>query len=88
MDGNQYWLQAGSPVGVGLRPPFSSKWASPHGCLCFFTAWQMDSKKTEPNVQGLTRLSLASLLLMLHCSRLITWPSPESVCEGMPGVQI
>ena len=66
MDGNQYWLQAGSPVGVGLRPPFSSKWASPHGCLCFFTAWQMDSKKTEPNVQGLTRLSLASLLLTLH----------------------
>ena len=75
----------GAQLGAGLRPPSFSKWASPHGCLWVFTAWQVDSKKTESNVQGLTRLSLASLLLTRHWSRLVTWPSPESVCEGTPG---
>lgn len=40
------------------------------------------SKKTRSAVQGLTSLSLASLLLMFYWSKLVTRPSPESMCEG------
>lgn len=39
-------------------------------------------KMKRPDVQGLTGPSLASLLLMSHWPKLVTWPSPESTCKG------
>lgn len=46
------------------------------------------SRRTSPSVEVLIKSTVASHLPKSHFPELVTQPSPESMREGIPGVEV
>ena len=86
----------GAQLGVGLRPPSSSNWASPHGCLCIFTkkagGLQENRAQCARTYQAFTCITLANAPLVkarpMAKSRISVWGDARHTLKASQNTEV